>query len=120
MQGQTADGAVQRVPAGQTAPGTVVLVVAPSLTALHLQATAGAFTTIAQVQALVVPAVHTPTSVALRLKQELTQPAGGLRTQASSLPGVVGLVVTIANKEAHPAPVGATASEVQTQVRGAG
>ena len=88
VQGQVTDGAVQRVPLGQIAPGIAGSAVAPTPTALHLQATAGAFGTIAQVHAVAVASLHVPTSVALGAVQPVVQPAGGLRTQASSILGL--------------------------------
>jgi len=117
-QGQVVGGGVQRVAIGQTAVATVeVSTSAPTLTALHLQATGGAFITICQVHAVPtevpVPAVHVPKSVGPVLVQGLVQPVGGLRTQASSLPGVAAVAVIDKASLVHPIPTGAIASEEQ-------
>jgi len=118
-QTQAVVGLVQRVPEGQIAVVTAeVSSAAAVLTSLHLQATTGSFITTCQLHAVVTleGALHVPTIVGPVEVQVPVQSLGGLRTQASSLPGCAAVVVTNASKAAHPAPVGATASEVQVQV----
>jgi len=116
VQGQVVVGSVQRVPEGQIAVATVeVSAAAAELTALHLQATTGAFITICQVQSSVLPAVHLPTLSGAGAVQPEVQSTGALRTQASSAPGGRLAAATIVSKRVgvHPSPVGATASEAQ-------